>query len=174
MSPNVKAVLGTVSIGVIVALSADPATARTTGKESFRGQIIAPAQSGRHVVSSIIVARGVFAGVGRIVEVANKPGDPDNVNRDNLVFRGGTMHIRSTSQAPHFSVNRQTCLVKVTIKQTGKIVGGTGRFRHAAGTTAGNVRGWGVAARNADGTCNMRANFVLEADAVSARGTLSF
>jgi hypothetical protein len=36
------------------------------------------------------------------------------------------------------------------------------------------VRGWGVAARKPDGTCNQQADAILEVDAVSARGTLSF
>jgi len=175
MSLSVKALVGTVSVAMLFALSAGPAAARTTGKESFRGQIIAPAESGtRHVVSSIIVAEGVFTGVGRIVEVANKPGDPPNVTRDDLVYPVGTMHIRSMSRAPRISVNQQFCAVTASIKQTTKVLGGTGKFRHAAGTFTGGVRGWGVAARNADGTCNTQADLLLDADAVSGRGTLSF
>jgi hypothetical protein len=57
------------------------------------------------VASSIIVFRGVFNGVGRIVEVPNRPGDPDTVSRDNLVFPGGTMHLRSKMVgSPHFTL----------------------------------------------------------------------
>jgi hypothetical protein len=175
MSPIVRAVAGAVSVAVMVALSAGPAAARTTGKESFSGQIIAPAGSGtRHIASSIVAARGVFAGAGKIVEVANKPGDPDNVSRDDLVFPGGTLHIRNTSQAPRFSANQQTCAITGTIKQATKVQGGTGIFRHATGTFAGKVSVWGVAARNADGSCNMEADLLLDADAVSGRGTLSY
>jgi hypothetical protein len=175
MSLSVKALVGTVCVAALFALSASPAAARTTGKESFRGQIIAPAESGtRHVVSSIIAAQGVFVGVGRIVEVDSKPADPSNVTRDDLVFPVGTMHIRSTSRAPRMSVDQQTCEVTASIEQTTKVLGGTGKFRHAAGTFTGSVRGWGVAARNADGTCNLQADLLLDADAVSARGTLSF
>jgi hypothetical protein len=163
------------ALGLIFAAAAAQAATRTTGKESFRGQIIAPAKSGtRTVVSTIIVARGVFDGAGKIVEVDNRPGDPDNVTRDDLVFPQGTLHIRSASRAPHFAVDPQTCAVTARVKQTTEIQGGTRRFRHASGTFTGSVHGWGVAARNPDGTCNQQADFLLEADAVSAHGTLSF
>jgi hypothetical protein len=176
MSANAKAVLGTVlSIGVTFAVSPVAAAARTSGKESFRGQVIAPAKAGtRHAVSSIVVAEGVFTGAGEIAEVANRPGDPDNVSRDDLVFPGGTLHIRNTSQPPKFSVDQQTCALTGSIKQTTKVQGGTGRFRHASGTFSGTGHLWGVAARNPDGTCNMQADLLLDADAVAGRGTLSF
>jgi hypothetical protein len=128
----------------------------------------------RTVVSSIIVANGVFTGVGRIVEVANRPGDPDNVNRDDLVFGQGRMHIRNTNQAPEFSVDPQTCAFTARLKQTSKIQGGTSKFRHASGTFASGVRAWGALARNPDGSCNEQADPLLEADVVFARGTLSF
>jgi hypothetical protein len=175
MSPNAMAVLGTVlSIGAALG-SAAPAAARTTGKESFRGQLIAPAESGtRHVAASIVVAAGVFTGAGRLAEVANRPGDPDNMSRDDLVFPSGTIHIRNTSQQPQISIDQQTCAIQVNIKQSTKVQGGTGRFRQASGTFTGTVREWGVAARNADGTCSMQSDLLLAADALSARGTLSF
>jgi hypothetical protein len=38
------------------------------------------------VVGTAIAARGVFNGVGRIVERPNRPGDSDKVTRDDLVF----------------------------------------------------------------------------------------
>jgi hypothetical protein len=176
MKPNGRAALGTVLvIGTSLVVSAAPAAARTTGSESFRGQIIAPAKSGtRNVVSSIVVAQGVFTGVGKIVEVANRPGDPDNVSRDNLVFPSGTMHIRNTSQTPVFTMDPQTCAVTGRIKQTTRVQGGTRKFRHASGTFKGTVHAWGVAAHNPDGSCNQQAVLLLDADALSARGTLSF
>ena len=175
MRRDIKATLGT-ALGIGLMLIA-PATAaaRTTGKESFRGTIIAPAKSGtRNVVSTIIVAQGAFTGVGKIVEVDNRPGDPDNVTRDDVVFPSGTLHIRNTSQTPQFSADQQSCAFTARVKQTTKIEGGTRRFRRASGTFTGGVRGWGVAARNPDGTCNQQADALLEVDAVSARGTLSF
>jgi hypothetical protein len=176
MRPKVRAALVTVlAIGVTLAASTAPAGARTTGKESFRGQLIAPSKSGtRTVVSSMIVAKGVFSGVGKIVEVANRPGDPDNVNRDNLVFPQGTMHIRNVNQAPEFSVDPQTCAFTARLKQRNKIQGGTRKFRHASGTFTSGVRAWGVLARNPDGSCSEQSDPLVDADVVFARGTLSF
>jgi type 1 fimbria pilin len=175
MRRNVRAALGTALGIALMLLATATAAARTSGKASFRGTIIAPAESGtRNVVNTIIVAQGVFTGVGRIVEVNNRPGDPDNVTRDDLVFPGGTLHVRSTSQRPHFSVDQRSCAFTARVKQSSKIEGGTRRFRHASGTFTGGVRAWGVAPRNPDGTCNQQADALLEVDAVSARGTLSF
>jgi hypothetical protein len=176
MRSTSRAALGiTLALGLPFAAAAAPATARTAGKESFRGQIIAPAKSGtRDVVSTIIVARGVFDGVGKIVEVDNRRGDPNNVTRDNLVFPQGTLHIRNANQTPKVSVDPQTCAVTASVKQTTRIEGGTRSFRHASGTLKSTVRGWGVAARNPDGTCNQEADALLEAVAVAAHGTLSF
>ena len=176
MRPAIRAALGVaLAVGPTSAAAAAPTAARTTGKESFRGQIIAPAKAGtRQVVSTIVGAKGVFRGAGTLVEVENRPGDPDNVTRDDLVFPQGTLHIRNTSRAPQFAVDPQTCAVTARVMQTTEIQGGTRRFRHASGTFTGSVHGWGVAARNPDGTCNQQADFLLEADAVSAHGTLSF
>jgi hypothetical protein len=165
-----------VAVGLMLAALVAPAAARTTGKESFDGVIVAAGESGtRTVVSSVIVFRGVFNGVGRVVEVPNRPGEPDTVLRDDLVFARGTMHLRSMNGAVlSMSLNPQTCVFKGRIKQTGKVQGGTGRFRHASGNFAGVVRARWVAARNADGTCSQEQALLLEVDLVSGRGTLSF
>jgi hypothetical protein len=48
-------------------------------------------------ISSVAVARGVFDGVGRIVEIPARPGDPPNVSRDDLVYPEGTMHLVNTA-----------------------------------------------------------------------------
>ena len=177
MRPASRACLSVeLAVWLTLAAAAAPAAARTSGKESFRGQIIAPARSGtRDVVSTIVVAKGVFRGDGKLVEVENRPGDPDNVTRDDLVFPQGTIHIRNASRgAPEFTVDPQTCTVTGRVKQTTKIQGGTRMFRHASGTLSGQVRGWSVAARNPDGSCNQQADALLEADAFSGRGTMSF
>jgi hypothetical protein len=161
--------------GRTAAFLAAPAGARTSGKASFRGQLIAINQNGsRHVVSSIATIKGVFTGIGTVVEIPNRPGDPDNVVRDDLVFKGGKMHLRTTDQTPEFSGDPQTCAVKATIKQTARVQGGTGRFRNASGRFRSMVRAWGVAGRNPDGTCNMDADLLIDADLISATGTLSF
>ena len=164
-----------VGVGLAVTLSLAPAAARTTGRESFKGTLVKTAPSGTSsIVSTMIATRGVFKGLGRIAEVEDRPGDPQNVNRDDLVFPEGTIHISETNKPPKISLDRQTCVLTVRLRQTVHVQGGTRRFRHASGTLAGLVRGWGVTARNADGTCSQNAELLVEVDEVSARGTLSF
>jgi hypothetical protein len=176
MRLNVKAALVTMAgISLSLAALAGPAAAGTTGRESFRGQIIAPSESGhRTVVSSIIVLNGVFSGVGRIVEIPNRPGDPGNVSRDNLVFPVGTIHIVNTSSQPQLALDPRTCAGAVRIAQTTKVQGGTGKFRHASGKFKGTARAYAVLARNPDGSCNQQTDALLDADALSGHGTLSF
>src|SRR3954454_22066130 len=90
----------------------------------------------RTVVSTVIFATGAFTGVGRDVEVASRPGDPQNVSRDDLVFPRGAIHIVTTSQAPVGSTNPQTCAGTVRITTVTKVSPATGRFRHASGRFA--------------------------------------
>ena len=135
---------------------------------------MASGESGtRTVVSTLVAARGVFTGVGRVVEIPNRAGDPENVSRDDLVFSRGSMHLLTTTQSFVPSINPQTCAVQVRIRQTQKIEGGTGGLRHAAGSFAGTIRGHGVAARNPDGTCSQELPQLVEVAVFSMRGTLS-
>src|SRR5207302_4683709 len=122
-------------LGLGIALAvAGPGAAETTGSETFRGVIVASGSSGeRVVVTSTVVAKGVFSGVGRIVEVPNLPGDPDNVSRDDLVFPGGSIHLVSTTLDFSFSVNPRSCTFSVMLQQTGTAEGGTGQFAAATG-----------------------------------------
>jgi hypothetical protein len=176
MRRRVNAAPATVlAVALMVVAPVAPAAARTSGKESIHGTIVASGESGtRTIVSSVFVATGAFTGTGRDVEVANRPGDPDNVSRDDLVFAQGRIHILNTSRPPTTSANQQTCAVTVRIQQTIKVQGGTGRFAHASGSFAGTIHGWGVTPRNADGTCAQQAELLLEVDVISMRGTLSF
>jgi len=80
----------------------------------------------RTVISSVVVAKGVFSSAGRIVEIPNLPGDPGNVNRDDLVFPGGSIHIISTIVGGSLSVNPHNCMIGGTAQQTGS------RRRHRA------------------------------------------
>ena len=117
------------AIGLMLALAVPAGAARATGKESFRGIIAASGETGsRVVVGSLIAAKGVFTGSGRIVEVPNRPSDPDNVSRDDLVFSEGKMHLVSTNKSFAVSVNPKTCAARVRIRQTARVTGGTGSF----------------------------------------------
>src|SRR5205085_7112471 len=77
MRRQITGTLGTVlAVGLTLATSVALAAPRATGKETFRGVVVASGESdARSVVTSLIVARGVFAGGGRIVEIASRPGD---------------------------------------------------------------------------------------------------
>src|SRR2546430_727355 len=123
----------------------------------------------------VIVAKGVFNGVGRIVEIPNLPTDPDNVSRDDLVFADGSIRIVST--LVDFSVsggNGQSCHFNATVQQTVEVVGGTGRFSAASGTFAATGSGPVLLARNPDGSCSFEQDPLREVDMISMSGTLSF
>src|SRR5262249_31566054 len=147
-----RQVLGAlVAAATALGLVAAPAAAASSGNETFHGTIVTSGQSGtRTVISSVVVAKGVFSGVGRIVEVPDLPTDPDNVSRDDLVFRSGTMHLVSTTLDASFSLNPHSCLGRVTLQQTGEVTGGTGRFVAATGHSAATVSGQALLARNPD------------------------
>lgn len=147
------------------------AASRTAGPQAFDGYLVKAAGK---VVATKIFARGVFDGVGQIVEVHSRPGDPDNVNRDDLVFRAGAMHIVSTNHDVKVSLDPHTCTVRAHLSQTSKVTGGTGRFRGASGSFVASVDALGVAARGSDGKCTMARELLTETDLVSARGRLSF
>src|SRR5262249_26051373 len=69
-----------------LAAASAPAATATTGKESFSGYIGAVGtKTDRKVVGSVVVAKGVYDGVGKIVERPNRPGDSARVTRDDLV-----------------------------------------------------------------------------------------
>jgi hypothetical protein len=160
----------------ISAAPAMPAAAATTGSETFSGTIVTSGLSGtRTVISSVIVFKGVFNGVGQIVEIPNLPSDPPNVSRDDLVFPEGTMHLVGTSgEVTSFSLNPHNCLFRLTVQQTGEIVGGTGEFAAAIGSFTGTATAHGLGARNPDGSCSESQPALHEVDMVAASGTLSF
>src|SRR6266513_3810063 len=99
MKARVTAVL--LAAGTALAISAPaalPAAAATSGSETVSGRLVTSGVSGtRTAISSVAVARGVFNGVGRIVEIPSQPGDPPNVSRDDLVYPEGTMHLVNTT-----------------------------------------------------------------------------
>jgi hypothetical protein len=160
---------------LLVAVLTAPASAQTTGRESFHGFLLTSGASGERVVlASPIVASGVFTGVGRIVEVESLPGDPNNVSRDDLVFRQGTFHLVNENGDVSFSLNPATCKFTVTIEQTGTIDGGTGAFSNASGSFTGSVHAFGLAARNPDGSCNEAVAPLRELDVVAGTGSLTF
>jgi len=176
VKPTLAACTLVTTVALLVPAIPASAAGATSGKERFDGFLVSTgtAANPRHIERTQVTARGVFNGVGRIVEVPNRPTDSDNVTRDDLVFRAGTMHLKNVNKSFQVQINRHTCLVRVNISQVGTITGGTGRFAHATGHTKGSVAGWGVAARDKKGACSVNKALVLEVDVVSASGTLTF
>jgi hypothetical protein len=168
----------TAGVGIVLMFAllvlAPPAVARTRGKERLRGVVIATNQGGqRTVVSGWASFRGVLNATARIVEVANRPGDPDNVSRDNLVFPDGTMHIVNTNKPPTVTIDPMTCAYSVRLSQTTKITGGTRRFRRASGTSRGTIHDWGVGARKPDGSCDQQSASLIDVVDLAGHGKLS-
>lgn len=156
--------------------TAVPAVAATSGSETFKGAIVTSGVSGTGpVITSVIIAKGAFSGIGRIVELENQPGDEDHVSRDDLVFARGSMHLVNTTLGdPQPSVNPRSCVATITIHQTGEIVGGTRQFTTATGSLSSTVTVRAVLARNPDGSCSFEHEPLHEVDLITATGTLSF
>jgi hypothetical protein len=175
MKSRLRVALAVALVSSVGFIDAGTAFAQTTGGETFHGVIVASGRSGsREVVSSVVVAKGVFRGVGRIVEVESLPTDPENVSRDDLVFRQGTMHISVVNVDFEFSLNPRTCIFTVSVQQTGQVEGGTGLFAAAEGSFTGSVNGGGLLPRNPDRTCSEEQAPIIEVDTISASGTLTF
>jgi hypothetical protein len=160
----------------ISAAPAMPAAAATSGTETLSGTIVfaaVPGTNTRTVISSVVLARGVFRGVGRVAE--RVPPDPAGVSQDDLVFRSGTMHVVSTPGtllSP--SINPHSCLFTGTQQFTWDVTGGTGQFDDATGSFTGTERAVALLARNPDGSCSLTQFPRLEVDKFAESGTLSF
>lgn len=145
-----------------------------SGSQTFKALIVASgASGGREIVAAPVIAKGAFTGVGRLVEIPNQPGDPDDVARDDFVFAGGTIHLVTVTNSFSGSLDPRTCVFTATIEQTSSVVGGTGSFARATGTFAATLNVHAVAARNADGTCAQDRAPLVEIDALAASGALS-
>jgi hypothetical protein len=162
----------------ISAAPAMPAAAATSGSETVSGIIVFAAVSGtntRTVTSSVVVAKGVFRGVGRFAELPHQSADPANVSRDDLVFRSGTMHLVTTlGSLLSFSINPHNCLFTGTQQLTWEVTGGTGQFADATGTSTGTVSALALLGRNPDGSCSLTQVPSHEVDKFAENGTLSF
>jgi hypothetical protein len=160
----------------ISAAPAMPAAAATSGTETLSGTIVfAPVRgtNTRTVIGSAVRARGVFKGVGRVVELV--PPNSAGVSREDLVFRSGTMHVVSTAGTLlSFSVNLHSCLFTGTQQLSWDVTGGTGQFAGAAGSFTGTVSTVALLARNPDGSCSFMQVPRHEVDKFTESGTLSF
>jgi hypothetical protein len=130
-----------------------------------------PGTNSRTVISSVVVAKGAFRGVGRFDEVV--PGDP--VSQDDLVFSSGTLHVVSMlgSLSPSSSLNPHSCLYRATQQLTWRVTGGTGQFKGAMGSFNGTVSTRALLARNPDGSCSFMQVPRDEVDKFAESGSLS-
>jgi|SRR5215470_9912762 len=170
MKRQVKGALLAAGIALAISVAtALPAAAATSGSETFSGTIVTSGVSGtRTVITTVLIASGVFSGVGRIVEI------PGQGNQDDLVFPEGTMRIVTTPTGGSFSINPTSCVATVTTTSTSQITGGTGQFTNASGSFTGTDTGRGVAARNPDGSCSITQAPLHEVEMLTSTGTLSF
>jgi hypothetical protein len=169
------ALLGAGTTLAVSAVTALPAAAATSGSETVKGRLVTSGVSGtRTDISSVAVARGVFDGVGRIVEIPAQPGDPPNVSRDDLVYPEGTMHLVNTTVGFSSTLNAHSCLFRATLQEDSQITGGIGLFAHASGTFTGTISPQGLFPRNSDGSCAVGQPSLHEVDTVTFSGTLSF
>jgi hypothetical protein len=122
----------------------------------------------------VVLAKGVFRGVGRFVELPHLPTDPADVSRDDLVFPSGTMHLVSTLGSLSFSINPHNCLFSGTQQLAWEVTGGTGQFAVATGSFTGAVSGRALLVRNPDGSCSFTQVPRHEVDMFADSGTLSF
>jgi hypothetical protein len=151
------------------------AHAQVSGDESFDGKLVthSDAAGNRTVLASVVRMNGVFKGVGHIVERDNLPTDPENVNRDDLVFRQGTVHFVNTQTSFDVTVNPRSCVLHFVIEEVSNVVGGTGVFANASGSLPGTLHAMAVADRNPDHSCSMELPLLFELDNVEASGTLT-
>jgi hypothetical protein len=153
-----------------------PASGATGGTEDFTGFLVVTGVSGERVeLASHVRASGVFHGAGKIIELPPQPGDPENLDRDDLVFRQGTLHLLSTVQEFQIvSFDPSSCRLAVTVVDVTEFAGGTGIFAGATGTGTGRVDGRAVLQRNRDGSCALDRTPAHEKDRVAGSGTLTF
>ena len=170
------ALLAAATAMAIAAAPATPASA-ASGNETLSSVIVfaaVPGTNTRTVVSSVVLAKGVFRGVGRFVELPRLPADPADVGRDDLVFPGGTMHVVSTLGSLSFSINPHSCLFTGTQQLNLEVTGGTGQFADATGTFTGTVSAVALLVRDPDGGCSFTQVPRHEVDKLAESGTLSF
>jgi hypothetical protein len=172
--PTRSVIAALVAIAISFATSS-PATANTSGNQIFRGVIVKSGASGTEkTVASLVIAKGVFHGIGHNVETDNLPSDPNNVTRDDLVFAAGSIHIRNVNVDFSMPLDPKSCNYTAHVKQTGTFVGGTRLFAAATGNYTSTVNAFGRTRRDLAGNCTLEQDPLYEVDMFAISGSLSF
>ena len=115
---------------------ATPASATvTTGSQTFTGYETGNQGNFQGFTSSLNVAHGVINAVGH--DVAQYP-DMANFDRDDFVFPRGTLFTEIQTNSPA-SIDPRTCFGQGPLTGIANIVGGSGDYQGATGTTT--IRG---------------------------------
>jgi hypothetical protein len=104
----------------VVAVPATSATATATHDESITIVVAGPPGT-----AALVIARGPVNDVGSLT--------PNDSDTDTLAFPGGTLLIQESGTTTFQPPAPPSCLARFTTTGTYTVVGGTGRFRHAAG-----------------------------------------
>ena len=173
------ALLAAVTALAISAAPAMSAAAAASGTETLGGTIVfaaGPGTNSRTVIGSVVRARGVFRGVGRVVELV--PPDPPLVSARTIWSSAAAPCTWSARPGALLSgsVNPHSCLFTGTQQFTWDVTGGTGQFDDATGSFTGTVSAVALLARNPDGSCSLTPLPFprLEVDKFAESGTLSF
>jgi hypothetical protein len=111
--------------------------AQTTGSETFHGVLVVSGAAGtRDLVSSVIVAHGVFTGLASSSSARACPGTPGTSIETISFSPDGVLHIVNETLDASFEINPRSCIGRFTAEQATTVEGGTGRF---AGATYGRV-----------------------------------
>ena len=152
----VTAAVVTVAAAVI-ALPATSATAAATHDESIT--IIVAGAPGS---AALVIARGSVADVGTLT--------PNDSDTDTLDFPDGTLLIQEAGTTTFQPPTPPSCVGRFTTTGTYTVVGGTGRFRHAAGRGTSIDSGIELTSQSPTG-CIDPALFVY--DKAEVHGTLT-
>lgn len=111
-------------------------------------------RSGPSGDTSQVIATGPVTGVGTLT-FAHVEGQ--EAVGATVELPQGTLSVLSTQLTDNSNPNFTSCVNRFSGTSALRVIGGTGAFAGATGTGTGTDQGFAVAARNADGTCNLDA-----------------
>lgn len=145
------------SAAALVAAPAASATATTA-----QGETITIIAAGAPGSTALVIARGAVYDAGTLT--------PNDSNIDTVVFPDGTLLIQESGTTTFNPPVPPACVARFSTTGTYTVVGGTGRFRHAAGSGTTADSGIELTSKSPSG-CVDRGRYVY--DRAEVRGTLT-